>query len=84
MQCAKLSDDELWRAIAHNTDTMSDLLLDELNRDESEINPCTRANLVLFVNSQYSDYTAELRRRHHCPEKIQREATNQAGARIRA
>jgi hypothetical protein len=84
MQCSKLSDDELWRAIAHNTDTMSDLLLDEVKRDESEINPCTRANLVVFLNSQYSDYTAELRRRHHCPEKIQRETKNQVGARIRA
>ena len=60
MQCAKLSDDELWRAIAHNTDTMSALLLEELKRDESAINPCTRADLVLFVNSQYSDYTTEL------------------------
>ena len=68
MQCAKLSDDELWRAIAHNTDTMSDLLLDELKRDDSEIDPCTRANLILFLNSQYNDYTTELRRRHHCPE----------------
>jgi hypothetical protein len=70
MQCAKLSEDELWRAIAHNTDTMSALLLEE--RDDSEINPCTRADLVLFVNSRYSDYTAELRRRHHCLNPVNR------------
>jgi hypothetical protein len=64
------SDDELWRAIAHNTDTMSTLLLDELKQDDSEINPCTRTDLVLFVNSQYSDYTGELRRRHHCLDPV--------------
>jgi hypothetical protein len=68
MQCPKLSDDELWRAIARNTDTMSTLLLEE--GDDSEINPCTRADLVLFINSQYNDYTAELRRRHHCLEPV--------------
>jgi hypothetical protein len=67
MQCTKLTDDELWRAIAVNTDTMSALLLEELKRDDSAINPCTRADLILFVNGQYSNYTAELRRRHHCP-----------------
>jgi hypothetical protein len=64
------SDDELWRAIAHNTDTMSALLLYELKRNDSEINPCTRADLVLFINSQYSDYTGELRRRNHCLDPV--------------
>ena len=43
---------------SNNTNTMSALLLDELKRDDSKINPFTRADLVLFVNSQYSDYTA--------------------------
>jgi hypothetical protein len=51
---------------------MSALLLDELKRDDSKINPCTRADLVLFVNSQYGDYSAELRRRHQCLNPVGR------------
>jgi hypothetical protein len=68
MRHVSWTDDELWRAIAHNTDTMSALLLEERRLDDSTIGPCARANLILFVNSQYGDYTAELRRRHQCQE----------------
>jgi hypothetical protein len=68
MRHVSWTDDELWRAIAHNTDTLSALLLEELKLNDSAINPCTRADLILFVNGQYRDYTAELRRRHHCQE----------------
>ena len=68
MRHARWTDDELWRAIAHNTDTMSALLLEELKSDDSAIHPRTRGDLIVFVNCQYRDYTAELRRRHHCLE----------------
>lgn len=74
MQCVNLSDDELLRAIAANTDTMSDLLHQRADL-ETEISGTTdfakRAALMTSymtaVNRFESDYracTAELRRRY--------------------
>jgi hypothetical protein len=69
MQCANLSDDELWRAIAQNTETMSALLHQQaqLDKVDSSAIPFRKRDLILFANRfqrQYREYTAELRRRY--------------------
>ena len=77
VQCVNLSDDELWCAIAANTDAMSDLLhhRDEL---EAEINGTTdfakraamMSSYMSTVNqfeTDYRAYMAELRRRYPNP-----------------
>ena len=74
MQCVDLTDDELWQAIAANTDAMSDLLHQraELEAEISEMtDPAARTDLmssyVGAVNkfeSEYRTYTAEIRRRY--------------------
>lgn len=74
MQCVDLTDDELWQAIAANTEAMSDLLH---QRAELEVeidglsDPASRTELmssyVGAVNkfeSEYRAYTAEIRRRY--------------------
>ncbi len=74
MQCVDLSDDELWQAIAANTDAISDLL-HQRAEVEAEINsmsdPASRTELmssyVGAVNkfeSEYRTYTAEICRRY--------------------
>jgi len=69
MQCANLSDDELWRAIAQNTETMSALLhrQAELDNADSGAIHFRKRDLILFANRfqrEYREYTAELRRRY--------------------
>lgn len=74
MQCPKLTDDELWRAIAANTDAVSDLLHQraELEAEiDSMSDPAERMELmssyVGTVNkfeSEYRTYAAELHRRY--------------------
>ena len=70
MRCANLTDNELWRAIAHNTEAMSILLHQEVelgNADSGAIYSHKRADLIRFANSfhrKYREYTAELRRRY--------------------
>jgi hypothetical protein len=68
MRCVNLTDDELWRAIAQNTEAMSAVLHEEL---EVPSNPETRANLLRSrwkainrFQREYRAYTAELQRRH--------------------
>jgi hypothetical protein len=74
VQCANFSDDELWRAIAANTETMADLLRKRAELD-AEIggltDPVRRSVLMTSyvgtVNkfeADYRAYTAELRRRY--------------------
>ena len=74
VQCVDLSDDELWQAIAANTDAMSDLLHQraEFDAEISSISdPAERSELmgsyVGTVNrfeTDYRAYMAELRRRY--------------------
>jgi hypothetical protein len=74
VQCVDLTDDELLRAIAANTDAVSDLLHQraELEAEISGMSdPATRTELmssyVGTVNkfeSEYRTYAAELRRRY--------------------
>jgi hypothetical protein len=68
MRCLDLTDDELWRAIAQNTEAISAVLHQEL---ELPSNLDTRANLMRSrwktinrFQREYRQYTAELRRRY--------------------
>jgi hypothetical protein len=74
VQCVDLSDDELWQAIAVNTDTMSELL-HQRAEVEAEINGTTdfaeraamMSSYMSTVNrfeADYRAYTAEIRRRY--------------------
>lgn len=74
MQCGNLTDDELWRAIAANTDAMSELLdrRVELESEISSLNDLAKLSeltdsYISALNKfegEYRVYTAELRRRH--------------------
>jgi hypothetical protein len=68
-----LTDDELWRAIADNTDVISILIEKqfELDAGVGARDPDTRQKLMLFnvqtidnYNRQYRDCIAEIRRRY--------------------
>lgn len=74
MQCLNFSDDELWDAIAANTDAVSDLLHQRFELEaelDGMTDPASRTDLmssyVGAVNkfeSEYRAYTAEIRRRY--------------------
>jgi hypothetical protein len=70
MGCANLTDDQLWRAIAQNTQKLSALVHQqvELNAaDPTSIHPHARGDLIRFasvVQREYRQYTNELRRRY--------------------
>ncbi len=72
MQRIPLTDDELWRAIAENTDAMSALIHERVEL-EAGVGAPTDANSWLVRSNaqridkferQYQDYTGELRRRY--------------------
>jgi len=72
MQCVNLTDDELWRAIAENTNAMSRIVRQQLELDAyiAADDPC-RHYLMRFhlkraskFQREYQDCTAELRRRY--------------------
>jgi len=62
MQCPKLSDDELWRAIAQNTEKMSALLDQRLELDEAD--SIAIHVLASRFQCEYRQYVAELQRRY--------------------
>jgi hypothetical protein len=64
VRCANLSDDELWRAIAENTNAMSVLVneLFELGRIAGAAND--RQRMIDKFQREYQELTAELRRRY--------------------
>jgi len=71
-----LTDDELWRAIAENTNAMSELIEGQLEIGDEvgaisahRVKP-TGPNLEMINRYQreYRDYTTELRRRHSINE----------------
>jgi hypothetical protein len=73
MQCVNLTDDELWRAIAQNTNAMSALAyrgleLDAGNTRNDAINQArlmqSNAETISKLEYNYREYTAELRRRY--------------------
>jgi hypothetical protein len=69
-----LSDDELWRAIAENTDAMSALVHAQIeleagsgaanDADSRTIRMRSNAQKIDTFNRQYQDYIAELRCRY--------------------
>lgn len=68
MRCVNLTDDELWRAIAQNTEAMSAVLDQEL-RLPSNLHIranllCSRWKAINRFQREYRVYAAELRRRH--------------------
>ena len=74
MQRLLLTDDELWQAIAKNTDAMSALVREQIeleadasarnNRDSRAMRMQSNAHKIDRFEHQYRDYAAELRRRH--------------------
>jgi hypothetical protein len=70
MRCDNLSDDQLWRAIAQNTEKLSALVQQQGELEEAEsttIHPRARGDLIRFagrVHREYRQYADELRRRH--------------------
>jgi hypothetical protein len=70
---SQLTDDDLWRVIADNTDAMSVLIEKqfELDAEAGAPDPDSRQKLMLFnvqaidnYDRQYRDCIAEIRRRH--------------------
>jgi hypothetical protein len=78
MQCAKLTDDELWHAITQNTDELSALHrhLDADVRIGISGTPCARSRsyseAVNKFECEYREYIAELDRRYRWSEKPRR------------
>lgn len=79
MQCVNLTDDELWRAIAENTQALS-LVVEQRHELDAALaasdDAAYRAKLMRLhldtVNRfqrEYRAYTAELRRRHSANEQ---------------
>jgi hypothetical protein len=72
MQCVSLTDDELWRVIAENTNAMSRLVHQQLELDAYlGANDPYKGHLMRFFlerarkfQRQYQDCTTELRRRY--------------------
>jgi hypothetical protein len=69
MQCANMTDDELWRAISQNTEAMADLVR-QMSESKTGSKAGTRtkrvsnAQTINTLEQQYRTYTAELRRRY--------------------
>ena len=79
MQCVNLTDDELWRAIAQNTNAMSALVYRRLELDAGNARDdvIDRAQLmqsnletITKLERKYREFTDELRRRYPAPDVI--------------
>jgi hypothetical protein len=70
MRCANLSDDQLWRAIAQNTEKLSALIHQQVELDDADaavIHPRMKTDLIRFASKfqrEYRQYVDELRRRY--------------------
>ena len=70
MQCAILTDEQLWRAIARNTDKLSALIHQQVELDDAGaavIHPRVRTDLIRFASRfqrEYRQYVDEVRRRY--------------------
>ena len=70
MRCDNLSDDQLWRAIAQNTERLSALIHQQLELSDADLaalHPRTRGDLIRFaghIQREYRQCADELRRRH--------------------
>ena len=79
MQCVNLTDDELWRAIAHNTTVMSALVYRRIELDASNARNDiidrarlmqSNAEIISKLERKYREFTDELRRRYPAPDVI--------------
>jgi hypothetical protein len=79
MQCVNLTDDQLWQAIARNTNVMSALVYRriELDAGNARNDIIDRAQLmqsnletISKLERKYREYTDELRRRYPAPDVI--------------
>jgi hypothetical protein len=79
MQCVNLTDDQLWQAIARNTNVMSALVYRriELDAGNARNDIIDRAQLmqsnletISKLERKYREYTDELRRRYPPPDVI--------------
>ena len=79
MQCVNLTDEELWRAIAQNTNAMSALVYRriELDAGNARDDVIDRAQLmqsnletITKLERKYREFTDELRRRYPAPDVI--------------
>jgi hypothetical protein len=61
-----LTDDELWRAIARNTEILSALIYQQLEMDRRPdgVQTMLDARTIYALERQYRIYTTELRRRY--------------------
>jgi hypothetical protein len=67
VQCSDLTDEDLWRAIAENTNAMSALLnggVDSANDSDSRTKPRSRLLTLDKCHREYRDFAAELLRRY--------------------
>lgn len=70
MRYANLTDDQLWRAIANNTEKLSVLIHQQLELDyanSATLHPRMRSDLIRFATKfqrEYRQYVDELRRRY--------------------
>jgi hypothetical protein len=67
VQCANLTDEDLWRQIAENTNAMSALLLgdtDSVNGSDCREKLRSRALTLDKCHREYRDLAAELLRRY--------------------
>ena len=70
MRCEKLSDDQLWRAIAQNTEKLSALIHQQLElnaANSAALHPRIRGDLIRFagnIQREYRQFADVLRRRH--------------------
>jgi hypothetical protein len=78
MRCANLTDDQLWRAIAQNTEKLSALIRQQLELDGADerasIHRRVSADLIRFASNfqrEYRRYADELRRRYPVRETDQ-------------
>ncbi len=92
VQCVNLTDDELWRAIAVNTNALS-LLVEQRIELDAEIaasnEPESRAKLmrvhldvVSRFQREYQEYSAELRRRYPTAQRGRQSVGKEAAKRI--
>jgi hypothetical protein len=91
MRCVDSTDDQLWQAIADNTDVMSKLIAQQNEidkeigtKDAAERGKLIRSHLEIInrLQREYRDCTSELRRRHKIAEAKGHRITEESAKRI--
>lgn len=91
MRCVDSTDDQLWQAIADNTDVMSKLIAQQNEidkeigtKDAADRGKLIRSHLEIInrLQREYRDCTSELRRRHKIAEAKGHRITEESAKRI--